>query len=182
MQLIHWYVSLLQANHPAVASPTRQCCITLEIHELSSRVNAVLYAHHHPCLFVTPSSTTTVLFSALPFSIYTGSSRYWILLRGRVGVHLPLASSHGDVDESAGVCDSLLRTALGRLLLLLWLDLMSQSSLAASSKEASIEDFCPTHLWCLRLDLSGTRQRSVNFTHDCGLVILGRRCPFCAQL
>ena len=44
-------------------------------------------------------------------------------LRSRVGVHLPLATGHGDVDETAGVCDSLLRAALGRLLLLLWLDL-----------------------------------------------------------
>jgi hypothetical protein len=26
-----------------------------------------------------------------------------------------------------------------------------------------------SYLWCLRLDLSGTSERSVNFSHDCGL-------------
>merc|ERR1712014_167705 len=56
-------------------------------------------------------------------------------LRGRVRVHLSLAAGHGDVYETAGVDDSLLRAALGGLLLLLGLD-----------------------LWCLRLDLTGTRQ------------------------
>lgn len=44
-------------------------------------------------------------------------------LRSRVGVHLPLATGHGDVHETAGVRDSLLRAALGGLLLLLGLDL-----------------------------------------------------------
>ena len=44
-------------------------------------------------------------------------------LRSRVGVHLPLATGEGDVDETASVCDSLLGAALGRLLLLLRLDL-----------------------------------------------------------
>jgi len=68
-------------------------------------------------------------------------------LRGWVGVHLSLAAGHGDVDEAASVCDSLLRAALGRLLLLLWLD-----------------------LWSLRLDLSGTCERAVHLTHvgGCG--------------
>ncbi len=28
------------------------------------------------------------------------------------------------------------------------------------------------HLWCLRLDLAGTGEGSVNFTHDCGLTLL----------
>ena len=37
--------------------------------------------------------------------------------------HLSLATSHGNVDESASIRDSLLRTALGRLLLLLRLNL-----------------------------------------------------------
>jgi hypothetical protein len=37
--------------------------------------------------------------------------------------HLPLATSKSNVDESAGVCYSLLRTALGGLLLLLRLNL-----------------------------------------------------------
>ena len=41
----------------------------------------------------------------------------------RVGVHLSLATSHGDVDEAAGISDALLRAALGRLLLLLGLNL-----------------------------------------------------------
>ena len=36
---------------------------------------------------------------------------------------LPLATGHGDVDETAGVCDPLLRAALGGLLLLLGLNL-----------------------------------------------------------
>lgn len=44
-------------------------------------------------------------------------------LRGWVRVHLSLAAGHGDVDETAGVCDSLLGAALWGLLLLLWLDL-----------------------------------------------------------
>lgn len=37
--------------------------------------------------------------------------------------HLSLATSHCDIDESSGVCDSLLRSALRGLLLLLRLDL-----------------------------------------------------------
>lgn len=41
--------------------------------------------------------------------------------------YLPLATGHGDIDEAAGVCDSLLRAALWRLLLLLWLDLVHPS-------------------------------------------------------
>jgi len=63
-----------------------------------------------------------------------------------VGVHLPLASGEGDVNESASVLYSLLRTALRGLLLLLRLN-----------------------LWCLRLDLSGTCERTVDLSHDCGL-------------
>ncbi len=63
-------------------------------------------------------------------------------LRGWVGVHLwsarqngnpemefentnlPLATGEGNVHETAGVCDSLLRAALGGLLLLLGLNLL----------------------------------------------------------
>lgn len=63
-------------------------------------------------------------------------------LRGGVGVHLALAAGHDDVYEAAGVGDALLRAALGDLLLLLLLDLGS-----------------------LRLDLTGTRERTVNLTH-----------------
>ena len=66
-------------------------------------------------------------------------------LRSGVGVHLPLATGHGDVDEAAGVSEPLLGAALGGLLLLLGLNLGS-----------------------LRLDLSGTSEGSVNLTHDCG--------------
>ena len=44
-------------------------------------------------------------------------------LRGRVGVHLSLATGEGDVDETAGVCEPLLGAALGGLLLLLGLNL-----------------------------------------------------------
>jgi hypothetical protein len=43
-----------------------------------------------------------------------------------VGVHLPLATSHGNVDETAGVLEALQSTALGLLLLLLLLDLYSR--------------------------------------------------------
>merc|ERR1712093_840418 len=64
------------------------------------------------------------------------------------GVHLPLATSEGNVHETAGVCDSLLRAALGGLLLLLWLN-----------------------LWSLRLDLSGTSEGSVDLSHDCDLSV-----------
>jgi len=69
-------------------------------------------------------------------------------LRGWVRVHLPLSTSQSDVDESAGILYSLLGTTLGGLLLLLWLN-----------------------LWCLRLDLSGTSEGSVNLSHDCGLSV-----------
>lgn len=63
-------------------------------------------------------------------------------LSSGVRVHLALATSQGDVDETASVSESLLRTALGSLLLLLLLDLRG-----------------------LRLDLSGTSQTSVNLSH-----------------
>lgn len=41
---------------------------------------------------------------------------------------LPLATGHGDVDEAAGVSEPLLRAALGGLLLLLGLNLLSDAS------------------------------------------------------
>jgi hypothetical protein len=41
-----------------------------------------------------------------------------------VTTDLPLATGHGDVDEAAGVSESLLRAALGGLLLLLGLNLL----------------------------------------------------------
>ena len=63
-------------------------------------------------------------------------------LRARVGVHLALATGESNVDETASVCESLLRAALRSLLLLLLLDLGG-----------------------LRLNLSGTSQTSVNLAH-----------------
>ena len=30
-----------------------------------------------------------------------------------------------------------------------------------------------SYLWCLRLDLTGTSEGTVNFTHDCELTIVG---------
>ena len=56
--------------------------------------------------------------------------------------YLSLATGHGDVHETAGVSDSLLRAALWSLLLLLLLN-----------------------LWSLRLDLSGTSEGTVNLSH-----------------
>ena len=41
--------------------------------------------------------------------------------------YLPLAAGHGDVDEAAGVGNSLLGATLGRLLLLLGLNLCADS-------------------------------------------------------
>jgi anti-sigma factor RsiW len=41
------------------------------------------------------------------------------------GAHLSLATGHGDVHETASVCDSLLCAALGGLLLLLGLNLIA---------------------------------------------------------
>ena len=81
-------------------------------------------------------------------------------------IHLPLATSHGDVDESASVCDSLLRAALWRLLLLLRLDLHYRSE---STQTDSQLKRIVLYLWCLRLDLAGTRERAVDLTHGCGL-------------
>lgn len=53
----------------------------------------------------------------------TPSSKFFASLRRWVGVHLPLAAGHSDVYKAAGVGDALLRSALRRLLFLLWLDL-----------------------------------------------------------
>lgn len=57
-------------------------------------------------------------------------------LRGRVGVHLALAAGHDDVHEALGVGDTLLRAALGDLLLLLLLDLYCVASLATDDLQA----------------------------------------------
>jgi hypothetical protein len=51
--------------------------------------------------------------------------------RGKAAAHLSLSAGEGDVDEAAGVCESLLRAALGLLLLLLWLDLQRRESKSA---------------------------------------------------
>ena len=116
-------------------------------------------------------------------------------LRGRVGVHLALAAGHDDVHEAAGVCETLLRAALGDLLLLLLLDLCAHAtsaicvlrrrwlcdggggrrlgwrggvgglpggwrvlSCAGGGRVVS-------YLGGLRLDLTGTRERTVDLTH-----------------
>lgn len=66
-------------------------------------------------------------------------------LRAGVGVHLALATGHGDVDETTGVDDPLAGTALRSLGLLLLVDLGSGG-----------------------LDLTGTSEGSVDLTHiDC---------------
>ena len=44
-----------------------------------------------------------------------------------MGTNLPLATSESNVNESAGVCDSLLSASLGGLLLLLGLNLLKQN-------------------------------------------------------
>jgi hypothetical protein len=72
-----------------------------------------------------------------------------ICLSAGVGVHSSLSASQGNVDETAGVLEALESTTLGGLLLLLGLDLGG-----------------------LRLDLSGTSERSVNFAHFDGFVVL----------
>ena len=82
------------------------------------------------------------MLSMCPSLPHLSNSRSGIRLRGRVGVHLSLATSHGDVHETAGVRDSLLCAALGGLLLLLGLNLGS-----------------------LRLDLTGTSEGTVDLTH-----------------
>ena len=107
-------------------------------------------------------------------------------LGARVGVHLPLAAGHGDVDEAAGVEDALVGAALGRLLLLLGLDLYHsisrQHCRSVGGKWccsiSGLEDshllgvwyfvWALSYLWCLRLDLSGTREGSVDLAHVCG--------------
>jgi hypothetical protein len=53
-------------------------------------------------------------------SIYASFPSSWI------STYLPLATSHGNVDETAGVLEALQSTALGLLLLLLLLDLYSR--------------------------------------------------------
>lgn len=105
--------------------------------------------------------------------------------------YLPLATSHGNIDETAGVCYPLLGPALRSLLLLLLLDLchhqvstplvakpissvtsvLAETSLAlpATDTFGTATNISFSYLWRLRLDLSGTSEGSVNFTHGCGL-------------
>lgn len=119
--------------------------------------------------------------------------RCWLRrLRGGVGVHLALAAGHDDVHEAAGVCETLLRAALGDLLLLLLLDLWGAHAALADGvprwmdgrwcmcrvvarrwfrsggestfRCAGWEDVL-SYLGSLRLDLTGTRERTVNLTH-----------------
>lgn len=116
-------------------------------------------------------------------------------LRGRVGVHLALAAGHDDVHEAASVCETLLRAALGDLLLLLLLDLCARATSAicvlrgrwlcdggggwrpgwrggvggvpGGWRALSCADGgrMVSYLGGLRLDLTGTRERTVDLTH-----------------
>jgi hypothetical protein len=45
--------------------------------------------------------------------------------------------------------------------------LMGATSIRHLPKLHPLQIDC-AYLWCLRLDLSGTSEGSVNFTHDCG--------------
>jgi hypothetical protein len=109
-----------------------------------------------------------------------------------VGVHLALAAGHDDVHEAAGVCETLLRAALGDLLLLLLLDLCAHAMSAIVVPQARFScdgggrrgwrggvvgvpggwrALCcaggrvVSYLGSLRLDLTGTRERTVDLTH-----------------
>lgn len=117
-------------------------------------------------------------------------------LRGRVGVHLALAAGHDDVHEAAGVCETLLRAALGDLLLLLLLDLCARALSAIGvlrgdgyamavkvgasggarggvvgvpggwrALSCAGQGRVVSYLGGLRLDLTGTRERTVDLTH-----------------
>lgn len=116
-------------------------------------------------------------------------------LRGRVGVHLALAAGHDDVHEAAGVCETLLRAALGDLLLLLLLDLCAHATSAIyvlrgrwlcdggggerlgwrggvggvrggwRALSCAGGGRVVSYLGGLRLDLTGTRERTVDLTH-----------------
>lgn len=94
--------------------------------------------------------------------------------------YLSLATGHGDVHETASVCDSLLGAALGGLLLLLGLNLkaclVSGLSLLLFHmpklySEVALDTRCLrrglrcSYLGGLRLDLTGTSERTVNLTH-----------------
>ena len=88
--------------------------------------------------------------------------------------HLPLATSHGDVDESPRVGYSLLRPTLGSLLLLLGFNLSyikSVHTVTISDSKAlearSVEENAGgnSYLWSLRLDFACTGEGSVNFPH-----------------
>jgi hypothetical protein len=65
--------------------------------------------------------------------------------------------------------DALLRATLGGLLLLLWLDLCN---VANQTHIQSLTAFLSSYLGSLRLDLSGTGERAVHLTHDCGWVVV----------
>ena len=110
-----------------------------------------------------PSTTAAAHFLFLPLSPHppspSSSPSHHVIrkigrwegssLRGRVGVHLPLAAGHGDVDEAAGVEDALVGAALGRLLLLLGLDLLYHNAISIC---------CIFHLPCCDEGSIGQRQ------------------------
>ena len=94
--------------------------------------------------------------------------------------YLSLAARYCDVNESAGVHHSLVCAALWLLLLLLRLNLFRISASCPSfscHRNSVVRHICDdeelSYLWCLRLDLSGTSEGSVDFTHDCEVSIEG---------
>lgn len=95
----------------------------------------------------------------------------------RSSSYLSLAASHCDVDESSGVHHSLVCAALWLLLLLLRLNLILPLTTIlhylfrafARIGFATLAMMRKSYLWCLWLDLSGTSEGSVDFTHDCEL-------------
>jgi len=88
-----------------------------------------------------PSNSIPITHPAIPLPSFIAFCSIERGLRARVGVHLALATSQGDVNEAADVKESLLGTALDDLGLLLRLNLGG-----------------------LRLDLSSTGEGSVNFS------------------
>ena len=136
-----------------------------------------------------PPSTAKLAFQLAQFP------RVVCRLRGRVGVHLALAAGHDDVHEAAGVCETLLRAALGDLLLLLLLDLCAHATSATfvlrgrwlcdggggrrlgwrggvgglpggwRALSCAGGGRVISYLGGLRLDLTGTRERTVDLTH-----------------
>ena len=114
----------------------------------------------HP-LSASPTPRTHRLFSAAPPPPLSSPGSW--SLRRRIRVHLPLSTSHRNIDKASGVRDALFRAALGRLLLLLGLDLDLLRQLPHDFPQDS--RWVWLYLWSLRLDLARTSERAVHFTH-----------------